>query len=63
MQSLKEFVNESLIQPDDIGMPTDGFFRLVEFGSNASLIKNERDKQERAAKRFADIDKFIKKEG
>lgn len=61
MKSLKQFVNENLLQPDDIGMPTDGFFRLIELGSNSSLIKNEKDKQLRTAKRIFDIDKQIEK--
>lgn len=61
MKSLKEFVNESLLQPDDIGMPTDGFFRLIELGSNKSLIQNAEDRKKRTEKRTNDINKFEQK--
>lgn len=32
MKSLKTVVTESLIQPDEIGMPTDGLFRMIQAG-------------------------------
>jgi hypothetical protein len=49
MKSLSTHITEGLVQPDEIGMPTDGLFRLIQYGTDKSADNKQKldDKRER----------------
>lgn len=51
MQSLSTFVTEALIQPDEIGMPTDGLYRAIERSIDKSSVEREENAKRRKAER------------
>ena len=47
MKLLSKIIQENLIQPDDIGQQTDGLFRLIELGTQLSIIEQDTEKKRR----------------
>ena len=56
MQSLAKFITEALIQPDEIGMPTDGLYRAIE----RSIDLASKEREENAKRRKVERDNRLR---
>ena len=62
MQSLKSYVQESMIQPEEIGHQNDGLFQMIEQCTNLSIVQNAKTREDRINKAISSSSKRIEKE-
>ena len=59
MKSLAKHITEGLIQPHEIGMPTDMLFRTIALNSDISLIQADKRAKERLASKITDVEQKL----
>ncbi len=62
MKTLAQHISEGLIQPHEIGMPTDMLFRTIALNSDMSLIAADKAAKARLEAKAADVADKLKKD-